>query len=160
MRLMTPADLPEVAQLERLCFVEPWSEQSLSLLCGADGFGVVVTCGGRAVAYGGMTTVLDEGSVTNVATHPDFRRRGFGRMAVEALLCEAKRRGLRSVFLEVRESNTPARSLYEALGFRPCGVRKNFYRHPTEHAVLMAWQDAQDAQDVQDACYFSFEKEK
>ncbi len=144
---MSAADLSEAAHLECLCFAEPWSEQSLSLLCGTDGFGVVVTLGGRVVAYGGMTTVLDEGSVTNIATHPDFRRRGFGRMAVEALLCEAKRRGLRSVFLEVRESNTPARSLYESMGFRSCGVRKNFYRHPAEHAVLYV-ADISEKDDV------------
>ncbi|MBE6546596.1 MAG: ribosomal-protein-alanine N-acetyltransferase [Ruminococcaceae bacterium] len=135
-RLLTAADLSEVAELERLCFAEPWSEQSLALLCSEGGFGAVVTVDGRVVAYGGMTAVLDEGSVTNVATHPDFRRQGFGRMAVQTLLDEAAQKGLRRVFLEVRESNVAAQHLYQVMGFSPCGVRKNFYRRPTEHAVL------------------------
>ena len=131
--------LAALAELERLCFSEPWSETALALLLEGENVGFVIPEGDRALAYGGMTTVLDEGAVTNVATHPDRRGEGLGGRIVSALLEEAKRRGLRRVFLEVRLGNAPARHVYERAGFRPVGVRKNFYRHPTEDAILMEW---------------------
>lgn len=130
--------LPAVAELERLCFPEePWSEQSLRLLLSQGGVGVVAEEEGRVVAYGGMTLVLDEGSVTNVAVHPDRRHRGLGRAVVRALKKEALAFGIERIYLEVRTSNLPAISLYQSEGFTPCGTRKNFYRHPTEDALLM-----------------------
>lgn len=138
---LTEAHLADVAELECLCFSEPWSKNSLRLLCEKGGFGAVALLRGRAVAYAGMTTVLDEGAVTNVATHPSERRRGLGRAVTEALLAYAKANGIKQVFLEVRESNEAAIRLYESLGFSPCGIRKNFYRQPTESAVQMVWTD-------------------
>lgn len=135
-----PEDLPALAELERLCFADPWSAGSLEILTRDGGFGVAVWEEGRLLAYGGMTYVLDEGSVTNIATHPEYRRRGLGRKALSALLAMAEEHGLSTVFLEVRESNEAAKSLYRSMGFEPCGVRKNFYRHPTEHAVQMVRQ--------------------
>ena len=71
--------IPDVAEIERLCFSEPWSEKSLVILTDENNFGVVATLDGQTVAYGGMTCVLDEGAVTNIATHPDHRRQGLGR---------------------------------------------------------------------------------
>ena len=136
---LLPLHLGEVAELERICFSEPWSEESLALLAEGSNFGVVALDEGRVVAYGGMTSVLDEGNITNIATHPDHRRKGLGRQVVRALLAEADARGLATVFLEVRQSNLPARQLYRSEGFSEIGVRKNFYRHPVEHAVQMMW---------------------
>ena len=129
--------LPALAEIETLSFSEPWSCESLRILTRDGGFGVVVLLDGRAVAYGGMTFVLDEGSVTNIATHPDLRGRGFGRLAVRGLLREAEERGIVSVFLEVRPSNAPALAIYRSEGFEEIGVRKNFYRLPTEDALQM-----------------------
>ena len=132
--------LPDVAELERLCFAEPWSESSLALLTREGGVGFAVLSEGKAVAYGGMLTVLDEGQITNVAVHPDYRRCGYGRAVTEALLAYAQKAGLVTVSLEVRESNLPAISLYRALGFAACGRRAGFYRKPTEAALIMVWQ--------------------
>ena len=136
---MNESHLEDVAELERLSFAEPWSRDALTLLLREGGFGVVACADGHAVAYGGMTHVLDEGSVTNIATHPDYRRQGLGEAVTRRMLAEAQARGLSAVFLEVRESNTAARLLYEKLGFHVCGVRKNFYRKPTESALQMIW---------------------
>lgn len=133
--------LASVAELERLCFSEPWSENALRLLMQDGAIGVVLLERGMVVAYGGMTTVLDEGAVTNIAVHPNARRRGYGRAVTAELLRLASERGIKSVFLEVRESNAAARALYGALGFSECGVRKNFYRHPTESAIQMVIAD-------------------
>lgn len=129
--------LLEVAEIERLCFSEPWSEKSLELLLGELGFGVVCLMGGRVVAYGGMMIALDEGQVTNIAVHPDYRRQGLGRAVTEALLQAARERKLEQIALEVRVSNEAAIALYKALGFESVGRRKNFYRHPSEDALVM-----------------------
>ena len=136
---LSAAHLGAVAELERLCFAEPWSQTALSMLTAPEHLGVVLLLGEQVVAYGGMTTVLDEGSVTNIATHPDYRRRGFGRRIVSALLEEATVRGLCRVVLEVRVSNAAAIGLYEAAGFVSVGTRRSFYRFPTEDAVVMEW---------------------
>ena len=129
--------LPTVADIEEECFCEPWSQKSLELLLTENNFGVVAVCDKRVVGYGGMTTVLDEGVVTNIAVSRDFRRMGIGRRIVERMLNEAKRRGIYQVFLEVRESNAPAISLYTSLGFEACGIRKGFYKNPSENAIQM-----------------------
>jgi ribosomal-protein-alanine N-acetyltransferase len=131
--------LGDVAVLEQLCFPEePWSEQALGVLCRDHGTGyVAVDEDGHALAYVGMTYAADEGSITNVATHPAARRKGLGRAVVGALLAKASELALAFVYLEVRPSNEAAIALYQSLGFETVGRRKNFYRHPTEDALLM-----------------------
>ena len=136
--------IPDVAEIERLCFSEPWSEKSLVILTDENNFGVVATLDGQTVAYGGMTCVLDEGAVTNIATHPNHRRQGLGRRILRELLSEAQKRGVHTVFLEVRESNDAARALYLSEGFYECGIRKNFYRRPTENAVQMVFSQKEE----------------
>ena len=132
--------LSQIAALERACFAEPWSEQSLSLLLGQTAVGFAVSENGKAVAYGGMMTVLDEGQITNVAVDPESRRRGYGRAVMNALLGYAKEHGILTVTLEVRASNEAALALYRGLGFEECGRRPHFYRLPTEDAVLLVWK--------------------
>ena len=136
---LSPAHLSGVATLERLCFPhEPWSEQALLVLCREHGTGfVALSEDGTPLAYVGMTYAADEGSITNVATHPTARRQGLGRAVVKALLRQASALGLAFVYLEVRPSNEAAIALYQSLGFETVGRRKNFYRHPTEDALLM-----------------------
>ena len=137
-KLIQAEHLPLIAMLEQTVFEEPWSEQSLALLCTEGGFGVLVLDGtDTALAYGGMLTVLDEGQITNIATHPDHRRRGYAAAVLGKLLDEARVRGLATVSLEVRESNTPAISLYTRFGFEIAGRRNNFYTAPREHALVM-----------------------
>lgn len=127
-----------VAELEKLCFCCPWSEESLALLLGESAVGFcAVDEAGKVLAYGGMMCVLDEGEITNIATHPDARRMGLGRAIVSALLDYGASHGLVSFSLEVRESNSAAIALYEGLGFEAVGIRKSFYTKPTENAVIM-----------------------
>ena len=106
--LLTEEHLDGVYEIEAACFCEPWSRKSLELLCSDGGFGVVALENGAVAAYGGMTCVLDEGAITNIAVLPSFRRRGLGRAIVDALKSEAQKRGITVVFLEVRESNEGA----------------------------------------------------
>ena len=129
--------ISDVAKIEALCFSEPWSENAFSILLGDGAFGMVALLDGVVAAYGGMLFVLDEGQITNIATHPEYRREGLGRMIVEALECEAKTLGLSDLFLEVREQNAAARKLYSSCGWEEIGLRKKFYSKPTDNAVLM-----------------------
>ena len=137
---MKEAHLSDVAALERLCFADPWSENSLALLLRDGGVGFVVCEDDRAMAYGGMLCVAGEGQITNVCAHPDARRRGYGRAVMEALIGYAKDNALFEISLEVRESNEAAIALYRALGFAVCGTRRNFYQRPTENALVMVWR--------------------
>ncbi len=130
--------LAGIAALEAQCFKEPWSEGALALLLREDAFGFAcLDDEGTPMAYAGMLTVLDEGQVTNVATDPAFRRQGLADTVLAALLAEARRRGLATVSLEVRESNHSAISLYEKHGFAVVGKRNHFYKDPREHALIM-----------------------
>lgn len=138
---LTEKSLDGVAELEKLCFSQPWSKNSLMLLT-KEGIGVGMVCSkdGKICAYGGMMVAVDEGQITNIATHPDYRRQGFGRAIVESLIKYAKMNGLDSISLEVRESNKAAIDLYTKLGFKVEGKRKDFYTKPQESALIMIWR--------------------
>lgn len=129
--------LEAIAALEASVFHAPWSAQSLALLTGDAGAGFVITEGDRALCYGGMMTVLDEGQITNIATHESARRQGLATRVVGALVAEARARGLVQITLEVRESNAAAIALYERHGFRVVGKRPRFYQKPVEAALIM-----------------------
>ena len=81
--------------------------------------------------------IEDELHVNNVAAHQDFRRIGVGRSLMEAAMDEASRRGVSHVILEVRASNEAAQLLYKDLGFSFIGRRRDYYRLPTEDALVM-----------------------
>lgn len=138
-RLMSEGDLFEVAEIERLCFFEPWSQKSLELLLRDGNFGVVATQDGRVVGYAGVISAKPEGEITNVATHPDFRRMGIGEGILEYLKALALTKEIDSLYLEVRRSNESVRALYEKAGFVVVGERKGFYKNPKEDAILMGW---------------------
>ena len=129
--------LGSVASLEAECFAEPWSEKSLELLLGERGVGFAVMLDGAAIAYGGMLCVLDEGQITNIAVSREHRRKGLARLILLSLEEYAQQNGIEILSLEVRESNIAARSLYRSDGWSEVGVRKNFYRLPTEDAIIM-----------------------
>jgi ribosomal-protein-alanine N-acetyltransferase len=139
-KIFSPEHISEAAEIERLCFSEPWSEDALLYMCTAPithAVAVIERSSGRLAAYGGCEYVLDEANIVNVATHPDFRRRGCAEALLGKMEEFLSERGVADVYLEVRVSNTPARTLYEKLGFRAVGVRKKYYRLPVEDAVVM-----------------------
>lgn len=131
--------LDEVAELERLCFSHPWSASSLRLLTVPPNGGFVCFEGGRVVGYVGFLGVIDELEITNVAVHPDFRRRGFGEALLRRLIDHANQTDAVRITLDVRVSNRAAVALYEKMNFVGCGLRKNFYSSPREDATVMEW---------------------
>ncbi|MDD5863865.1 MAG: ribosomal protein S18-alanine N-acetyltransferase [Firmicutes bacterium] len=136
--MMEPQHIPQVAALEKLCFSDPWSEKSVAgELQNALSLWLAALEGETVVGYVGSQTVLGETDMMNLAVHPDFRRKGIAEALVTALVEALKERGSRCLTLEVRESNVPARNLYEKLGFRQIGLRKQYYRNPRENALIL-----------------------
>ena len=134
---MSNEHLDAVCEIERLCFADPWSKNSLKMLTEGQGVGFVALCNGIAVAYGGMICVCDEGQITNIATDPQHRRKGLAKDILSALTEYARENAIKEIFLEVRHSNSAAINLYTSFGFEVIGERKKFYSNPTEDAVLM-----------------------
>ena len=138
--LLEREHLRGAAEIERLCFSEPWSEEALVYMCTSPvthAVAVIEKESGRLAAYGGCEYVLDEANIVNIATHPDFRRRGCASALIDELEAFLKEKDVKNVYLEVRESNNSARALYEKMGYRAVGVRKKYYRFPVEDAVVM-----------------------
>lgn len=137
-------DVPDVLAVERLCFTTPWSRQAFlsELLENDRAFYVVAKVADRVVGYAGVWLIAGEGHITNVAVHPDYRRRGIGRRLMLTLEELVRSRGGDRLTLEVRVSNVWAQHLYRSLGFEPRGLRKGYYRDNNEDAVIM-WKELQ-----------------
>ena len=135
---MNSSHVDQIAQLEKLCFSDPWSVNSIaSELDNKLAFWLVATDEDRVAGYIGSQTVMDETDMMNVAVHPDFRRKGIAEALVNALVENLQRMGSHCLTLEVRASNVPAIALYEKLGFSEIGRRKNYYRNPREDALIL-----------------------
>ncbi len=135
---MKAEHVPQVAQLEKLCFADPWSEMSIgSELRSIWSYWVVALEADQVVGYVGSQSSVDEADIMNIAVHPDWRRRGIAQSLIESLIVELKNRGSHALLLEVRVSNEPAIALYEKLGFHQVGLRKNYYRNPKEDALIL-----------------------
>ena len=135
---MTVDDIAQVAEIERQIFSIPWSEKAFRDSMESDNTIYIVAKENDNVAgYAGMYLSFEEGNITNVAVNPLSRRKGIGEKIVRDILNRAYEKGVRYVFLEVRETNSVAIALYEKIGFKEEGIRKNFYDKPRENALIM-----------------------
>ena len=135
---LQPRHLERMAQLEQLCFADPWGREALEFEITCDySHWAVAEADGQVVGYAGSHLIMDEADILNVACDPALRRRGIGRAVLTALLEQLTVLGARSVTLEVREGNTPARGLYESLGFAQAGRRPGYYEKPREDALIL-----------------------
>lgn len=137
-RPMTAEDITAVVEIEKESFATPWTPHAFRLeLRNRLAVYRVVEVAGRVAAYGGMWLILDEGHVTNIAVHPDFRGRHLGRKIMEVLMDQARQRGLLRMTLEVRKQNHVAITLYKDLGFLLAGIRPGYYQDTGEDALIM-----------------------
>ncbi len=137
-KILTPEAAPRIAELEKLCFSVPWSEDSVRYALEDElhlWLGLVEN--GEIIGYAGVQIVLDEGFIDNVAVHPDKRSRGYAKRLIDELCKESKTRGAAALMLEVRPSNAPAIKVYESAGFERVGFRPVYYDNPKEGAILM-----------------------
>ena len=124
-----------VAELEKQNFSEPWSENSVrGELTNALALWLVALDGDVVVGYVGSQTVLGEADMMNIAVAQSHRRQGIAKALVEELIA---RLDANMLTLEVRASNGGAIALYNSLGFRQVGLRKNYYRKPKEDALIL-----------------------
>ena len=135
---MDETHVSAIAEIEKLCFSDPWSENSISgELNSRLSYWLVAVQEGVLLGYIGSQSVLGESDMMNVAVHPDHRRKGIAEMLILQLMQDLKQRENLNLSLEVRASNMPAITLYEKLGFDTVGRRPNYYRHPKEDALIM-----------------------
>ena len=135
---MTDAHVDAVADLEAICFADPWSANSVaSELTNPLSCWLVALESDTVVGYIGSQTVMGETDMMNVAVHPDHRRKGIAVSLIHALVQKLKECESHCLTLEVRASNAPAIALYEKLGFTEAGRRRNYYRNPKEDALIL-----------------------
>lgn len=136
--LMNESHVEAVAQIEKLCFSDPWSVNSIgSELKNPLSLWLVAQQDGKVAGYVGSQTVLGEADMMNLAIHPDFRRQGVAEQLVFRLIEQLRQQGSHILMLEVRVSNLPAIALYEKLGFVQVGRRPNYYTKPKEDALIL-----------------------
>ena len=137
---MTHADLEQVLAIENRSFASPWKRQHFDHELHGNRFSRnrVARLGPAVIGYASVWHLEGELRINNIATHPDYRRRGLGRWLLRALLGEARTAGCGTATLEVRDSNEAARELYRREGFQEVGRRKNYYQMEGEDAVLMS----------------------
>ena len=135
--IIAPAGREHIAAIEALeseCFSLPCTAKMIE--DHLDRYTVLLS-GNALAGYRCVSSVLDEGSLDNIAIRPELRGRGLSKRLMDDMIVRAREAGLAVIQLEVRESNAPAIALYEHYGFRTDGKRKNYYTKPREDAILM-----------------------
>lgn len=142
-RRMKLEDVPEVVEIDRSSFTLPWTERSfkyevqenLAARCW------VTTVDERVASMLVLWIIVDEAHIATIATHPQFRRRGFARQMLMKSLAAAREEGARSALLEVRARHVVAQKIYCDIGFVEVGRRPMYYRDNGEDAVLMTLEN-------------------
>ncbi len=140
-RRMKPEDVPQVLEIEKSCFSNPWSRETFlgEIQNGIISHPIVVIerPTDRVVGYVVYWRVQDDVQINNVAVHPDWRGRGIGEALLSSVIEKMRDGSVSFISLEVRCSNTTAMNLYKKLGFEIIGKRKNYYSNPDEDAYVM-----------------------
>ena len=137
-RTMNESDIPQLAQLEKLCFQDPWSAAAFTYeLNNPLSLWLVAADGDTVAGYVGSQTVMGESDMMNVAVAPAYRRQKIAENLIVKLIDMLNDRQSKALTLEVRVSNVPAISLYEKLGFAQVGRRPGYYRKPKEDALIL-----------------------
>lgn len=135
---MTSGQLDDVYIIETECFSHPWSKQSLEEeLNNETSLFLVAKEENEVIGYIGMSIVIDEGYIFNVAVRESYRNKGVATALINELVTYGKKNNFSFITLEVRESNLPAISLYSKFGFIKAGERKDYYSNPKENAILL-----------------------
>lgn len=129
-------DVKDIANIENNSFSTPWSEKAIRESMDAGTIFYVACLNNKIVGYMGLSKIVGEGYVTNIAVLPEYRRLGIGEKILGYVIDNTKAE-LEFISLEVRVSNIAAISLYEKFGFERTGLRKRFYTNPQEDAIIM-----------------------
>jgi len=134
--------IDDIILIEKLCFTIPWSRNAFIQELSSNKFSIYISAmiDGKVVGYAGMWKIFDEGHITNIAVHPEYRQAGIGSMLLEGLINVAISEGITRLTLEVRKSNAAAQTLYFKYGFEIEGCRKGYYADNGEDAIIM-WRN-------------------
>ena len=136
--LMNQSHVESIAELERICFNDPWSVNSISSeLKNSLSLWVVAVDSGKVAGYVGSQSVLGWADMMNLAVDPDYRKQGVGRALICNLIERLKENKVTCLTLEVRVSNESAVSLYRSMGFLEVGRRPGYYHNPKEDALIL-----------------------
>ncbi len=135
-------NIEEMLKIEKKAFASHWNRQTFTdELSAENGYYIVAKekdkNTDRILGYTGFRHVLDEAHITTLAVHHKFRKKGIGYRLIEQLIKDARLRGLKKLYLEVRQSNLPAQKIYKRLGFKVLDRRREYYQHPVEDALVM-----------------------
>jgi ribosomal-protein-alanine N-acetyltransferase len=142
---MTEADVPIVAELDKISFSLPWPERSFRFEVTDNPASRcwVAEVDGRVVGMIVAWLFVDEVHIATIATNPDFRRQGIAQELLTHTLRYTSDEGAVSSFLEVRESNIAAQEMYRKFGYESTGRRKRYYKDNNEDAILMTLSSIQ-----------------
>jgi ribosomal-protein-alanine N-acetyltransferase len=134
-----PQDCDSIQAIERAASSFPWSHDAIAHeLSNSSGFNFIAQDDGQTICgFVFSIIVADELSIHNIATHPEFQRRGIARRLLETTIERARERGATNAYLEVRSKNSRAIDLYQKLGFTITSIRKNYYSGDHDDALLM-----------------------
>ena len=139
LRKMIDKDLEKVSLIEKEIFADPWSYNAFKTdLENEMAYPIVAEFDDTVIGYSNLYIVAGEVQIGNFAVAPGHRKKGVGKKIMNEILKIAGERKCNVIFLEVRESNEPARALYTSFGFKPAGMRRDYYSNPRESAIIMA----------------------
>ena len=133
------SDISLILELEKQCFCEPYSQNTLTYFYENDAYIITCTSDGVPVGYAVLDLALpDFAEIMRIAVLPENRGKGYADNLMHSLTVKAREYKKKKILLEVRESNIPAISLYKKFGFKTDGVRRNYYKNPNENGILMS----------------------
>ena len=133
-------DIQDLIDLEKLCFSYHWTYEQFILGLERKAFKVLgIREKGRLAGYIAFSLIEDEMEILNLAVHPDFRRRGMAASLMDSAFAMCVQNGIIKSFLDVKESNTAALTLYQKYGYKQIGVRKKYYPDTKEDALLFRY---------------------
>lgn len=142
LKLMDEYDLDGVLEVSSLSLKESWTKSSFAKeLSNPLAKYIIAKDKDKVVGFAGVWIIVDEGHITNIAVHPNYRGQGIGIQLVNELINKSKELGCIALTLEVRESNSIAQNLYKKFGFSVDGVRKKYYEDNKEDALIMWKRD-------------------
>lgn len=138
LNMMNKNHIEDVLEVSSLSLKETWSKDSYSKeLENPMAKYLVAEVNNKVIGFAGLWTIFDEGHITNIAVHPDYRGNGIGSKLMKSLIDNSHSWYINSLTLEVRSSNTIAQNLYKKYGFKEEGIRKNYYSDNKEDAIIM-----------------------
>ena len=138
LRTMQQNDVKVLAELEKRCFTDPWTEQMFSAVLSLPfQYGVIAEEGGQVCGYCCFSALFDEAEILNIAVDTPYRKRGFGAEILKNVFAKMQELGVEKCFLEVRVSNEPAQALYRKFGFEQLAVREKYYGDGEDALVMV-----------------------